>query len=455
VHNRETLLGSSHPATFSGWPHNAIAFGRVTLKMRIVRTAALIFATNVLTAVALAQNVNVQGHWVSAWSTAVQTPLAFPGMPPLAAFDNQTIRMVIRPTIGGQRLRIRFSNELGATPLAIGGAHIALVKENGSIIPGSDRSLTFAGESSVNIPAGAPMLSDPTELAVPAFAEVAVSIFLPKKSAPSTFHLLGQHATYISGPGNFAAAEDIQDAKVTKSWYWLAGLEFWTTDKSATVVAFGDSITDGFGAKEGEYGDWPNQLAKRLAGVKGLPILAVDNEGIGGNRILYDGAGINALARLDRDVLSQPGVADLIILEGINDIGWPHMKPFPAKEGSPSPGNPFAAQAVTASDLIQGMKQIIDRAHEHGIHVFGATMTPYKGADYFTEDGEVVRQAVNQWIRTGKAFDGVFDFDAAVRDPDHPAQFRDDMQSGDHLHPSSAGYKAMAASINLSSLRAQ
>jgi lysophospholipase L1-like esterase len=410
--------------------------------------------TIALTLADFGQGTEVKGHWVSAWSAAIQAPLTFPGMPPLATFDNQTIRMVIRPTIAGQRLRIRFSNELGTTPLTIGGAHIALIKENGSIIPGSDRPLTFAGEPTVNIPAGAPMLSDPAELVVPAFAEVAVSIFLPKKSAPSTFHLLGQHATYISGPGNFAAAADIQYAKVTRSWYWLSCLEFWTTDKSAAVVAFGDSITDGFGAKEDEYGDWPNQLAKRLTELKSSSSLAVNNEGIGGNRILYDGAGINALARLDRDVLSQPGIADLIVLEGINDIGWPHMKPLPAKEGSPSPGNPFAAQAVTAGDLIQGMKQIIDRAHEHGIRVFGATMTPYKGADYFTEDGEVIRQAVNQWIRTGKAFDGVFDFDAAVRDPDHPSQFREDLQSGDHLHPNSAGYKAMAASINLSSLRA-
>jgi lysophospholipase L1-like esterase len=425
------------------------------LKTRFVKVVAVCFVTTVLTVTALAQGLKPQGHWVSAWSTAVHTPLAFPGMPPTAAFDNQTIRMVIRPTIGGKRLRIRFSNELGATPLAIGESHIALIKANGIIVAGSDHPLTFAGETAVNIPAGAPMLSDPVELAVPAFTEVAVSIFLPKKAAPSTFHLLGQHATYISGPGNFVGAENIPDAKVTRSWYWLTGLEFWSVNQSATVVAFGDSITDGFGAKEDEYGDWPNQLAKRLSETKGAASLAVVNDGIGGNRILYDGAGVNALARLDRDVLSQPGVTDLIVLEGINDIGWPHMKPFPAKEGSPAHGNPFAEQAVTASNLIQGMKQIIDRAHEHGIRVFGATMTPYKGADYFTEDGEVVRQAVNQWIRTGKAFDGVFDFDAAVRDPKLPAQFREDLQSGDHLHPSSAGYKAMAAAIDLPSLRAK
>ncbi len=405
-----------------------------------------------LTAVASAQDTKPQGHWVSAWSTAVHTPLSFPGMPAAAPLENQTVRMVIRPTIAGQKLRIRFSNEFGSTPLAIGSAHIALVKENGSIVPGSDRALKFAGETSVSIPAGAPMLSDPAELKFPAFAEIAVSVFLPKKTSPSTFHLLGQHDTYISGPGDFTAAAEIPDAKTANSWYWLAGLEVWASERTAAVVTFGDSITDGFGAKA-QYGDWPNQLADRLAEAKSGSSLAVDNEGIGGNRILYDGAGVSALARFDRDVLSQPGVADLIVLEGINDIGWPHMKPFPARAGSPTTGNPFAAQQVTVADLILGFKQIIDRAHQHGIRVFGATMTPYEGADYYSEDGEAVREAVNQWIRMGGAFDGVFDFDAAVRDPNHPTKFKADLQSGDYLHPNAAGYKAMAATINLSSLR--
>ena len=422
------------------------------MKSTCSRAAAVFFVAIVVALVASAQGTKTQGHWVSAWSTAVHTPLAFPGMPAAAPFENQTVRMVIRPTIAGQRLRVRFSNEFGTTPLAIGSAHIALVKENGSIIPGSDRPLTFAGEPSVNIPAGAPMLSDPAELNVPAFAEVAVSVFLPKKTAPSTFHQLGQHDTYISGAGDFTAAAEIPDAKVTRSWYWLAGLEVWTSERTMAIVTFGDSITDGAQAKA-QYGDWPDQLADRLAEAKSGSILAVDNEGIGGNRILYDGAGVSALTRFDRDVLSQPGVADLIVLEGINDIGWPHMKPFPARAGSPMTGNPFAAQVVNATVLIQGFKQIIDRAHQHGIRVFGATMTPYEGADYYTEDGEAVRQAVNQWIRTGGAFDGVFDFDAAVRDPNHPTKFNADLQSGDYLHPNDAGYKAMAAAINLSSLQ--
>lgn len=403
--------------------------------------------------VTFAQKASVQGHWVSAWSTAVHTPLAVPGMPPAQTFENQTVRMVIRPTIGGQRIRIRFSNEFGTTPLRIGSAHVALVKGNGSIIPGSDRPLTFGGNASVDIPDGAPMLSDPVELKFAAFAEIAVSIFLPKKSEPSTFHLLGQHDTYVSGAGEFTGAAEIPEAKVTRSWYWLAGLEVWASNQTAAIVTFGDSITDGFGVRGVAYGDWPNQLAKRLSEGSGFSNLAVDNEGIGGNRILYDGAGVNSLARLDRDVISQPGVADLIILEGINDIGWPHMKLRPARDGSPARENPFALQTVTADDLIRGMKQIIERAHEHGIRVFGATMTPYEGADYYSEDGETVREAVNHWIRTGAAFDGVFDFDAAVRDPNHPTKFRQEMQSGDYLHPNAAGYKAMAAAIDLSLLR--
>ena len=181
--------------------------------------------------------------------------------------------------------------------------------------------------------------------------------------------------------------------------------------------------------------------------------MAVLNEGIGGNRVLHDAAGINALARFDRDVLANPGVANLIVMEGINDIGWPNMKLPAPKDGSAPMPNPFTAQKVTAEDIIVGLQQIIDRAHQHGIRVFGATLTPYEGAGYFTEDGEVIRKAVNEWIRTGGAFDGVFDFDAAVRDPEHPSRFRKDYQMGDNLHPSVAGYKAMADAIDLSALR--
>lgn len=415
--------------------------------MRFYRTISLTLLLAATALSAAAQTSNASGHWVSAWSTAVHTPRSAPGAPPQAGFENQTIRMIARVTLPGDRLRVRFSNEFGTTPLAIGGAHIALVKENGTIVPDTDHQFKFGGATSISIPVGAPMLSDPVDLKFPAFAEVAISIFLPKQTAPSTFHLLGQHDTYISEAGDFTSAAEIANPKITKSWYFIGGIDIWAPSQSGAVVTFGDSITDGFGAKS-QYGDWPNQLAARLAESKSATALAVDNEGIGGNRILHDGAGVAALTRFDRDVLSQPGIRDVILLEGINDIGWPDMKPRNAPDGSVRQ-NPFAGERVSSDDLIQGMKQIIDRAHEHGIRVFGATMTPYEGANVFTPEGEATRQAVNQWIRSGGAFDGVCDFDAAVRDPARPSKFRDDFQTGDFLHPNAAGYKAMAAVIDL------
>ncbi|PYT65313.1 MAG: GDSL family lipase [Acidobacteria bacterium] len=360
--------------------------------------------------------------------------------------------MVLKPTIGGKRLRVKLSNAFGTTALTVGSAHIALVQQGANIVPESDRALTFSGRASVTIPPGAPVLSDPVDLNVAAFAEIAVSLYLPESASGSSTHFWAQHETYISGPGDFTAKTDIPNATTRLSWYWLADVEVLASDKAAAIIAFGDSITDGVGAKQGEYSDWPEILANRLAAEKGSQRLAVVNEGIGGNRILHDGAGVSALARFDRDVLAQPGVAGLIVLEGINDIGWPHMKPR-LPNGEMLKDLPFTRELVSAEDLIMGLKQIIDRSHQHGIRVFGATLTPYDGADYYSEDGEATRQAVNQWMRTGGAFDGVFDFDAAVRDPNHPAQFREGYHSGDHLHPSATGYKAMADAVDLSILR--
>lgn len=423
-------------------------------RMPKTRLAAVFIITFVLllNVNALSETPAVPGHWVSAWSAAMHAPLPFPGIPPSPVFENQTVRMVVRPTIGGERIRIRLSNAFGTTALKIGAAHIALSSQDAKIVSESDHALTFGGAASVIIPPGAPVLSDAIDMKVSRFAEIAVSLFLPEKTSSTTIHFWGQRKTYISAAGDFTAKAEMPNATPNTSWYWLADVEMFASDQTAATLTLGDSITDGVGASQGDYTDWPDLLANRLAGEQGAPGLAVVNEGIGGNRILRDGAGANALARLDRDVLAQPGVVNLILLEGINDIGWPHLRPK-LPNGTTMKEPPFAAEAVTQQDLIAGMRQIIERAHQHGIKVFGATLTPYEGAEYYTDDGEATRQAVNQWIRTSKAFDGVFDFDAAVRDPNHPSQFRESYHSGDHLHPSAMGYKAMADAVDLTMLR--
>ncbi|HXU17781.1 MAG TPA: SGNH/GDSL hydrolase family protein [Terriglobales bacterium] len=418
------------------------------------KSAAIVLLLLTLPFSVFAQSKVEQGRWVSAWSTAVHTPLPFPGLPPTPVIENQTVRMVVRPSIGGARLRIRFSNTYGSSPLEIGAAHVALTASGSSIQSPSDHVITFNGRNSVTIPAGAPLLSDPVDLKISPMGEISVSIYLPHSSTAATTHFWAQHDTYISKSADVSGASDIAAPTAKSSWYWLSDVEVWTAEPVRALVTFGDSITDGAGAKQGNYADWPDQFARRLLTEGHAKNVAVLNEGIGGNRILHDGAGTNALARFDRDVLSQPGVTDLIVLEGINDIGWPHMKPRQSKDGATTSPSPFAAQGVTAAELIAGMQQIVDRAHQHQIRVYGATLTPYRGADYFSEDGEQIRQSVNQWIRTGGAFDGVIDFDAAVRDPAQPSKFRDAYQSGDYLHPNEAGYKAMADAIDLTLFRA-
>jgi lysophospholipase L1-like esterase len=417
----------------------------------ILWTVAAVCLAMLLEVEVWAEDSSKSGHWVSAWSTAVHAPLPFPGLPPSPVFENQTIRMVVRPTIGGERLRVRFSNAFGTTSLKIGSAHVALSSKASAIVPESDHALAFGGKASVTVPAGAPILSDPIELKVSPLSELAVSVYLPEKTTSSSVHFWAQHETYISEPGDFTTRQDIPNSTTKSSWYWLADVEVWAPNQTSAAVTFGDSITDGVGAKQGEYLDWPDLLANRLAAGQGSATLAVANEGIGGNRILYDGAGVSALARLDRDVLAQPGISTLIVLEGINDIGWPHMKPR-LPNGTILKENPFTHQVVSAEDLIIGLQQIIERAHQHGIRVFGATLTPYEGADYYSSDGEAAREAVNQWIRTSSAFDGVIDFDAAVRDPQSPNKLRATCDSGDHLHPSADGYKAMANAIDLTIL---
>jgi lysophospholipase L1-like esterase len=427
-------------------------------RTKSVNMAFAMLIAMVITSTALAQTPRDEKHWVSAWSSAMHAPLAFVPGQAVSGLENRTLRMIVRPTIAGERVRIRFSNACGNQPLLIGAAHIALTSKDDKIIAASDRVLTFSGRESTRIPPGAPMLSDPVDLKFPAFAEVAVSIFLTGKVDTVTFHLAGQKPTYLSEPGDFTAKVEIQNATTKPSWFFLSGLEVLAPGRITATLALGDSITDGVGATQGEYNDWPNLLANRLAAQNGLPPMAVVNTGIGGNRVLYDGAGVSALARFDRDVLAQPGITNIILLEGINDIGWPRMKLPSPRPGDParsaaSTESPFAKELVSAQDIMAGYQQIIDRAHQHGIKVFIATLLPYEGADYYTEDGEAIRAAVNQWIRTSSAADGYFDFDKAVRDPNRPTRFRDGYHSGDNLHPSAIGYKAMADAVDLAVLR--
>jgi lysophospholipase L1-like esterase len=427
-------------------------------RIKSLDIALTILMAAFLSSTACTQTSKPEMHWVSAWSSAMQAPLAFIPGQAISGLENRTLRMIVRPTIAGERVRIRFSNACGNQPLPIGTAHIALVAKDDRIIVASDRTLTFSGKGSTRIPPGAPMLSDPVDLKFPAFAEIAVSIFLPVNVDNVTFHLAGQKPTYISDPGDFTATAEIPNATTKPSWFFLSGLEVFAPRQTMTILALGDSITDGVGAEQGDYNDWPNLLANRLAAQKGLPEMAVVNTGIGGNRVLHDGAGISTLARFDRDVLARPGIGGIILLEGINDIGWPRMK-LPAPEpGDPARRNastesPFANELVNAQDIIAGYQQIIDRARQHGIKVFIATMLPYEGADYYTEDGEAIRAAVNQWIRTSSTADGYIDFDKAVRDPGYPKRFRDGYHSGDNLHPSALGYKAMADAVDLAVLR--
>jgi lysophospholipase L1-like esterase len=392
---------------------------------------------------------SAQAHWIPTWTTAQQlvrfpaaatSQAAAPAVaPPLQTLRNQTLRMVARTSIAGRRVRVKLANAFNGTRVEIGAARIALREKDSSIVTATDRALTFGGAASVRIAPGAVVSSDPVDLALPPLADVAVSLYFPGDTGPPTTHARGLKTTYISTEGNHVASATIPVAGTQLSYYWLAAIEVDAPPDARVIVAFGDSITDGSQSTPDTNNAWPAILATRLAADKATANIAVANQGIGGNRVLSDGAlfqGVSALARLDRDVLSQPGVKWLVVLEGINDIGN-----SAAGNGNTGP--------LDAGELIQAYQQIIERAHQHGIKVIGGTLTPYEGAAYFREDGEKIRQAVNTWIRTSGAYDAVVDFDAVLRDPANPRRLRAEFDPGDHLHPNDAGYRAMAEAIDL------
>ncbi len=374
-------------------------------------------------------------------AAAVQPPRPFP--PPLldnpgnvpldtppADLVDVTVRQIVRVSVGGSQMRLRFSNEGGADPLVLGDVNVGEAAADGSIVPGSDHVVDFGGKPGVIIPAGAPALSDPIAFETKPLQKLYVSIHLPGPLAARAPRSLYQ---YVAGePGDFTGSVGLPKVRLMRVPSLLTLVEVLPAKPTNVVVALGDSITEGATSTANAFRSWPDRLAERLADRN----WAVVNAGIGGNRLLRYGAGPNALARLDRDVLSVPGVKTVILLEGINDIG----------RGFAPGGNtePVTLEALEAADL-----QIIARAHEHGIRVLGATLTPYEGAGYASPAGEAVREGLNQWIKTSGAFDGVIDFAPTVADPENPLTFAKAYNDHDHLHPNDAGYKAMADAIDL------
>lgn len=417
-------------------------------RLAAVLAAAAIAALAIGGPPAAAQRIDA-GNWIATWAASPQPVWEADFFAPInipRTLRNQTIRQIARVSLGGERVRIELSNEYGEQPLVIGAAHIALASDRSAIVAGSDRPLTFGGETSVTVPPGAPILSDPVELAVPALGSVAVTLFLPEVTPASTFHWEGVQTAYISAEGNFADAPDLTAAQTITARIFLSEVLVDAPLEARAVVTFGDSITDGATSTPDANRRWPDRLAERLheAGAN----VAVVNQGISGARVLRDRMGDNALARFDRDVLSQPRLDTVVLMMGINDIGWPDTILVPAGEPAPS-----------AEEVIGGYEQLIARAHARGVRILGATLTPFEDTfkgqpleGYYTEAKEAKRQAVNEWIRTSGAFDGVLDFDAVTRDPADPRRIRAEFDSGDHLHPQDVGLRAMADSVDLSLL---
>jgi len=385
--------------------------------------------------------------WVTSWGAGPQA--AGRGTLADVGFDNQTVRDVIFTSVGGDPIRLELTNAYGASPLRIGRVTVAVAGPDGGLAPGTIYPVTYRGRASFQIPAGAQVLSDPVAMTVWPLQELAVSVYLPDETGPATNHVDAYQVNWASVRGDHTADAGASAFVVpTTSWYYLSGLIVRSAGADGTVVAIGDSITDGVGSAVDANARWPNDLARRLDAVSG-PTLAVADQGIGGNRVLTDSPsyGVSAEARFGRDVLDQPGVRDVIVLEGINDIGFSPVVSYWSAGGMLRQGT-----AVGAAQIIGGYQQLIAAAHARGLRIFGATLLPFQGAGYYSAAGEATREAVNHWIRTSGAFDGVIDFDNVMRDPADPLRLNPRYDAGDHLHPNDAGYQAMADAINLAML---
>lgn len=392
-------------------------------------------------------------HWIGTWATAAQAPRP----ESVETFRNQTLRLIVHVSTGGKRARVRLSNTYGSEPLPIGGARLARRAMGADIVPGSDRLLTFQGHASVTIPAGAELVSDPVDLDVPALSDLAVSLWFPDVARATTSHVLAMQTSYVV-EGDAAAKTTFPVAKTISSWPFLTGVDVVAPPRAASIVAFGSSLTDGDGTTEDANRRWPDVLAERLQKAGGRAReLGVLNEGIIGNRLLFDSPkspdspfgpmlGEAGLNRFERDVLDRPGVRYIVVCLGVNDILFPAFPFTPPSE------------TITPDDLIRGYRDLIARGHARGIRVIGTTIPPFEGAKFdelelYTPARERTRSAVNDWIRKGSAFDGVIDFDQAVRDPARPTRLLSAYSSQDHIHPNDAGSAAQANIIALALFR--
>lgn len=399
-------------------------------------------------------------HWIATWATAQELAPTVPDVPnvpptlrrpnfrgsrtnarpnPLADICDKTIRMTARVGVGGNKIRVELSNAFGKKPVILGAVHMARKGEGSAIIVGTDRSLTFSGHQEITIPPGVVVTSDPVDLSLPGSSNVAVSLYVRNSEGIPTTHALGLHTTYLAEGNETASPEMPTSSTTTTSYMWLSGIDVLAPIDRFTIVALGDSITDGFKTTVDKNHAWPTLLQDRLLSTAGSPRASVLNEGISGNEVLQDGAGVSALARFDRDVLSRPGVRWIVLLEGINDINI-H-------------GQIEGDRALKAKDLIAGYELLIARAHMHNIKVMGATLTPEEGVWLAGPIGEATRQAVNEWIRRPGNFDAVVDFDKVLRTPGNAAKLRPDLDPGDHIHPNDVGNELMARQFVLADFK--
>jgi len=375
-------------------------------------------------------------RWVGTWAASPQLT-EDENLPPLPGFVDATLRQLLRVSIGGKRLRVRVSNAFGRTPLTLGAVRVARSAGGGAILTETDHPVTFHGEASVTIPEGALVVSDTVDFDLPPLADLAVTAYLRGAPAEATGHPGSRTTSYLQ-PGNGVSARDLPGAVRVDHWYFLSGIDVLAGPPAAAVAVLGDSVTDGRGSTTNGNDRWPDVLARRLRANAATSEVSVLNHGIGGNRLLRDGKGPNALARLDRDVLAQPGVRWLVVLEGVNDLGTAAAARARGEGGA------------RAADLVAAYEQIVERAHAQGIRVYGGTIMPFGGfTAYDSPEAEADRQTVNAWIRTSRVFDAVIDFDRVARDAKSPSRLSAAVDGGDHLHPSAAGYEILADAVDL------